>query len=250
MGDGAKTLLAAPAGPLQNSCGRGGPAAASSAQAWLSRHSGCMIGLVAILAALHARDTGATCAGTNLGQLLLAAVATCIALAFGRSAAASPRNAACGQAQRDEVAASRSPSPEAAKPEVVSGQACAGEGAGAGGERREPAVVCAICLEDFDATVKTVMLPCGHVFHPGCADEWLRRSRRCPFRCEGTCPPSAPAAGEAEPATPATAAAAAAGDGLRRRPKFDAESYVLSHRRRSAAAIALGPDVATGRAGR
>lgn len=44
---------------------------------------------------------------------------------------------------------------------------------------------CAICLEDLTAQTRECRLPCGHTFHQACVNEWLCRSARCPFRCEG-----------------------------------------------------------------
>jgi len=34
---------------------------------------------------------------------------------------------------------------------------------------------CCICLEDLEPTEEVVLLPCKHVFHPGCAETWLTR---------------------------------------------------------------------------
>lgn len=51
-------------------------------------------------------------------------------------------------------------------------------------KRADVQATCAICLEDLVGGVDAT-LPCGHVFHKGCAAEWLSRSARCPFRCEG-----------------------------------------------------------------
>lgn len=34
---------------------------------------------------------------------------------------------------------------------------------------------CCICLEDLEPTAEVVLLPCKHVFHPGCAERWLTR---------------------------------------------------------------------------
>jgi hypothetical protein len=46
----------------------------------------------------------------------------------------------------------------------------------------EEATPCSICLEVFEAGEKVRTLPCGHVFHRDCVDEWLlRESRLCPM---------------------------------------------------------------------
>ncbi|CAK0833230.1 unnamed protein product, partial [Prorocentrum cordatum] len=34
---------------------------------------------------------------------------------------------------------------------------------------------CMVCLSDFEAGDQVRRLPCGHVFHAPCIDEWLRR---------------------------------------------------------------------------
>lgn len=40
---------------------------------------------------------------------------------------------------------------------------------------------CAICTEEFVKNQLVRVLPCGHLFHQGCIDEWLvKRSRTCP----------------------------------------------------------------------
>ena len=42
---------------------------------------------------------------------------------------------------------------------------------------------CAICLEDFVNNMTIIrQLPCGHIFHPGCVDDFLRKkSSLCPM---------------------------------------------------------------------
>lgn len=40
---------------------------------------------------------------------------------------------------------------------------------------------CAICTDEFVKNQLVRVLPCGHLFHQGCVDEWLvKRSRTCP----------------------------------------------------------------------
>lgn len=40
---------------------------------------------------------------------------------------------------------------------------------------------CAICTDEFVKNQLVRILPCGHLFHQGCVDEWLvQRSRTCP----------------------------------------------------------------------
>lgn len=40
---------------------------------------------------------------------------------------------------------------------------------------------CMVCLEDFQLTQPCRRLPCSHVFHKTCIDEWLRRCTDCPI---------------------------------------------------------------------
>ncbi|CAE7510534.1 TIL [Symbiodinium natans] len=40
---------------------------------------------------------------------------------------------------------------------------------------------CMVCLEDFQLATPCRRLPCGHVFHQSCIDEWLRRCTDCPI---------------------------------------------------------------------
>lgn len=40
---------------------------------------------------------------------------------------------------------------------------------------------CPICFMDFDSGEEVKMLPCKHVFHPGCIDTWLVRNCTCPI---------------------------------------------------------------------
>jgi len=40
---------------------------------------------------------------------------------------------------------------------------------------------CAVCLSDFEGGDMLRRLPCGHAFHRGCIDKWLRRNKVCPL---------------------------------------------------------------------
>lgn len=40
---------------------------------------------------------------------------------------------------------------------------------------------CSICISDFEVGELIKPLPCGHKFHQGCIDKWLRRSGVCPL---------------------------------------------------------------------
>jgi hypothetical protein len=40
---------------------------------------------------------------------------------------------------------------------------------------------CMVCLSDFTDGEEVRRLPCGHVFHAPCIDEWLRRCTDCPI---------------------------------------------------------------------
>eukprot|EP00933_Yihiella_yeosuensis_P052498 TRINITY_DN50593_c0_g1_i1.p1 TRINITY_DN50593_c0_g1~~TRINITY_DN50593_c0_g1_i1.p1 ORF type:complete len:421 (-),score=89.00 TRINITY_DN50593_c0_g1_i1:82-1344(-) len=40
---------------------------------------------------------------------------------------------------------------------------------------------CMVCLCDFELADECRRLPCGHVFHTQCVDEWLRRCTDCPI---------------------------------------------------------------------
>merc|ERR1712072_704875 len=40
---------------------------------------------------------------------------------------------------------------------------------------------CMVCLADFGPDDEVRRLPCGHVFHAPCIDEWLRRCTDCPI---------------------------------------------------------------------
>ncbi|CAE6959244.1 RNF44 [Symbiodinium natans] len=44
-----------------------------------------------------------------------------------------------------------------------------------------PETSCAVCLSDFDRDAVLRRLPCGHSFHRGCIDKWLKRNKVCPL---------------------------------------------------------------------
>lgn len=47
--------------------------------------------------------------------------------------------------------------------------------------RDEAQSQCMVCLCDFTTSEEARRLPCGHVFHAPCIDEWLRRCMDCPI---------------------------------------------------------------------
>jgi len=49
---------------------------------------------------------------------------------------------------------------------------------------RDDALMCAVCMEEFDVGDTQRVLPCSHCFHKDCVDRWFRRRRDCPMcRC-------------------------------------------------------------------
>lgn len=48
-------------------------------------------------------------------------------------------------------------------------------------EMAQKHATCAVCLCDYVEGEVLRRLPCGHLFHRRCADEWLQRSCRCPL---------------------------------------------------------------------
>lgn len=48
-------------------------------------------------------------------------------------------------------------------------------------EMRGEEMSCAVCLSDFDRDAVLRRLPCGHSFHRGCIDKWLKRNKVCPL---------------------------------------------------------------------
>lgn len=45
----------------------------------------------------------------------------------------------------------------------------------------ETAPNCMICMEDYELEDQIRKLGCGHFYHEACIDEWLRRSKLCPY---------------------------------------------------------------------
>jgi hypothetical protein len=52
-----------------------------------------------------------------------------------------------------------------------------GGGGGGGAAKQEP---CAICMEELAGGQRSKTLPCFHVFHAACVDQWLAISAVCP----------------------------------------------------------------------
>ncbi|GER51502.1 RING/U-box superfamily protein, partial [Striga asiatica] len=50
---------------------------------------------------------------------------------------------------------------------------------------------CVICMDEFEKGCEVVGMPCGHDFHEGCVDKWLRTSHYCPV-CRYELPTSYP----------------------------------------------------------
>jgi len=40
---------------------------------------------------------------------------------------------------------------------------------------------CVVCITDFVEGERLRQLPCGHLFHKCCVDQWLRRNKKCPL---------------------------------------------------------------------
>lgn len=40
---------------------------------------------------------------------------------------------------------------------------------------------CVICLEDLSEGREAVSMPCSHLFHGDCIEEWLNTSHKCPI---------------------------------------------------------------------
>lgn len=55
---------------------------------------------------------------------------------------------------------------------------------------------CVICISALEEGDEVAKLPCGHLFHKGCIDPWLREQACCPLRCQR---PSDPPRGSRAP---------------------------------------------------
>ena len=40
---------------------------------------------------------------------------------------------------------------------------------------------CVICLDNFKTDEKIIKLPCNHIYHPECIQEWLKNNITCPL---------------------------------------------------------------------
>ena len=52
----------------------------------------------------------------------------------------------------------------------------------------EEADKCTICLSEFEVEEDVRRLPCMHLFHVECVDQWLGQNKRCPICRFGTSP--------------------------------------------------------------
>lgn len=50
-----------------------------------------------------------------------------------------------------------------------------------GEEEEEEADKCTICLSEFEVEEDVRRLPCMHLFHVECVDQWLGQNKRCPI---------------------------------------------------------------------
>lgn len=48
-------------------------------------------------------------------------------------------------------------------------------------EEEEEADKCTICLSEFEIEEDVRRLPCMHLFHVECVDQWLGQNKRCPI---------------------------------------------------------------------
>jgi hypothetical protein len=47
---------------------------------------------------------------------------------------------------------------------------------------------CSICISDISKGEETLLLPCGHLYHSGCVESWLKKNNTCPV-CRFELPP-------------------------------------------------------------
>lgn len=40
---------------------------------------------------------------------------------------------------------------------------------------------CSICLDNYNPTDKIIKLPCNHIYHQKCINEWFSKSKSCPM---------------------------------------------------------------------
>lgn len=50
-----------------------------------------------------------------------------------------------------------------------------------GEEEEEEGDKCTICLSEFEVDEDVRRLPCFHLFHVECVDQWLGQNKRCPI---------------------------------------------------------------------
>ena len=48
-------------------------------------------------------------------------------------------------------------------------------------EEEEEGDKCTICLSEFEVEEDVRRLPCMHLFHVECVDQWLGQNKRCPI---------------------------------------------------------------------
>ena len=53
--------------------------------------------------------------------------------------------------------------------------------AGGNSEEEEEVDKCTICLSEFETEEDVRRLPCMHLFHVECVDQWLNQNKRCPI---------------------------------------------------------------------
>ncbi len=94
-----------------------------------------------------------------------------------------PRQRRRARRQGDEVDASGDASPHA--PTRPAGKPAA---LTADGEDGSEAPQCSVCIMDFEEGEDLRRLPCLHVFHQACIDQWMTQHRTCPNCRTALCP--------------------------------------------------------------